>query len=89
MSIEVIWRALGLIAKSLFFVALLTLTAVSVNRSFTIVVKSLLISSDLTNIFWASALIAAAIPFCFLSVYSFILLRIYAHRVWRFIFRGA
>jgi hypothetical protein len=84
---EAVWRALWLIATSLFFVALLALIAVSVDQAYTVVVKSLLTSSGLAKIFWVGALIAGAIPFGFLSVYSFILLVMHGHGIWRFISR--
>jgi hypothetical protein len=84
---KVAWRALWLIATGLFSVALLALIAVSVDQAYTVVVKSLLTSSVLGKKFWVGALIAATIPFGFLSVYSFILLVMYGHRAWQFISR--
>lgn len=62
-----------LIAASLFLVALLALIAVSVDRAYAVVVKPSLTSYGLTEIFWVGALIAALIPFGFLSIYSCLL----------------
>jgi hypothetical protein len=67
---KIAWRTLWLVAGSAFFVALLGLIAVSDEQVYSGVIKPLLTSNGLTQIFWLGALIAALIPFSYLSVYS-------------------
>jgi hypothetical protein len=84
---KIVWRTLWLIAASAFFVALLALIAVSVEQVYSGVVKPLLTLNGSTIIFWVGALIAALIPFCYLSVYSCIAFIACGQRVWKLISR--
>jgi len=74
-------KASWLIAASLFLLALLALVAVSDQQVYVVVIKSLLISNGFAKLFWVGALIAAAIPVGFLTVYSGTLLVLYRKRI--------
>jgi hypothetical protein len=74
-------------AASAFFVALLALIAASVEQVYSEVVKPLLTSNGLAPIFWVGALIAALIPFGYLSIYSCVAFTAYGRGVWKFISR--
>jgi hypothetical protein len=84
---KIIRRTLWLIAASPFFVALVALIAVSVEQVYSGVAKPVLTSNDLTKMFWVGALIAALIPICFLSVYSYIAFIAGGQKVWKLISR--
>jgi hypothetical protein len=84
---ETVWKALWLIAASLFFITLLALTTVSVEQGFIVVLKSLLLENSMTEIFWVGAAIASLIPVGFLTVYGCIFFVMCGERVWRFISR--
>jgi len=81
------WRPLALVAASIFFVAPLALVVVSVDAVYVDVIKPLLISNGLTRVFWVGALIAAAIPMGFLSVYSCTLFVRSGKQLWKVIYR--
>ena len=82
---EAMSRAFWLVSASLFFIALLALIVVSLEQIYVGVVKSLLTKNSLPEIFWVGALISAAIPFGFLTIYSCIAFVTYGRCLWKLI----
>jgi hypothetical protein len=82
---EAISKALWLITASLFFIALLALIIISLEQIYAGVVKPLLAPNNLPKIFWVGALISAAIPFGFLTVYSCIAFVTCSKGLWKLI----
>jgi hypothetical protein len=84
---KIVSRTLSLLVARAFFVALLALIAVSVEQVYSGVVKPLLTSNGSTKIFRVGAVIAALIPFGYLSVYSCIAFITCGQRAWQLISR--
>ena len=84
-STETRSRAFQRVAASLLFVALFALIIVSLEQTYMAVVKPLLATNGLPKIFWVGALISAAIPFGFLTLYSCIAFVTYGERLWKLI----
>jgi hypothetical protein len=82
---QAISRAFWLVTASLFFVALFVLIIVSLEQIYAGVVKPLLATNSLPKIFWVGALISAAIPFGFLTVYSCIAFVTCGQWLWKLI----
>jgi hypothetical protein len=86
-GMEAAWKALWLIAASLFFIALIALTALSVEQGYIVVLKSLLTLSGPAKILWLGAAAAAIIPMGFLTFHGCRFIMMSGELVWRFIFR--
>ena len=80
---EAVRKALWLVAVGLFLVALIALTAVSVEQGYIAVLKALLTSNGLSGFFWIGAVIAAVIPIGFLTVYACILIVMCGTQIWK------
>lgn len=81
-----IWKAPWLVIECMVGVALFALTAESADQIYDVVIKSLVTSRSLSNLFWAIASIAGFIPVGFFLVYFCILVVLYGCRAYKRVF---
>lgn len=81
-AIGALCRSFRLVAATLLFVAFFGLICISFEKIYGVVVKSLLSPNAMPATIRVGAVVAAAIPLGFLTVYSVIAVVVYGRRLW-------
>jgi hypothetical protein len=83
---ETIWKALRPVLECLTCIALFALIAESAAQIYAVIVKPLVTSRSLDNIFWITASVAGLIPCGIFIIYCCILLVTYGYRTYKYVF---
>jgi len=83
---ETIWKVLRPVIECLTCIGVFALIFESADQIYAVVVKSLVTSRSLANIFWIAASVAGLIPCGFFIVYCCIFLMMCGYRTYKHVF---